>query len=128
MPPFADSVLWLLVLLQVKHALADFGFLTPYMLGNRMKYGHPGGLLHVAVHLAGSAVAFLAVGTSAGPAAALLVAEGVFHYHLDYVKARWTRSSGKTASDPGYWYALGADQLLHQLSYLAIAAWWAGTV
>jgi hypothetical protein len=113
------------VLLQVKHVLADFGLLTRYMMANRMKYGHPGGLMHVGVHLIGTAIALAAVGTGLGLAIKLLIAEGLFHYHVDYAKARWAKESGATPQQPIYWYVLGADQAAHQLSYLAMAAWWA---
>ncbi|MFN0114069.1 MAG: DUF3307 domain-containing protein [Paracoccaceae bacterium] len=120
-----ESILWLLVLLQIKHAVADFCLLTPYMLANRMRYGHPGGLAHVGVHLIGTALALTILRTPLPLTAALLIAEGLFHYHVDFAKARWVKRSGVTPKDALYWYAFGADQALHQLSYLAMAAWWA---
>ncbi len=125
MPDGLTEVLVLLALLQVKHCVADFFLLTPWMMAHRKVYLHPGGLAHVGVHLAGTAIILAAVGTPPVALAAILAAEGIFHYHVDFAKARLV---DRQALDPGmslYWYWLGVDQALHQISYLAMAAWWA---
>jgi hypothetical protein len=125
MPDGLSQVLWLLALLQLKHCVADFFLLTPWMMAHRKTYLHPGGLAHVGEHLAGSVIVLVLMGTAPGTAVAILVAEGVFHYHVDFAKARLVDRQHLTPAASPYWYALGVDQLLHQLSYLAIAAWWA---
>ncbi len=119
------GILLLLLLLQFKHALADYCLQTPWMLRNRKIYGHPGGLAHVAVHLAGSAMALVAMGTALPTLAALLLVEGVVHYHLDWAKDNVVASRELTPQDAWYWYAAGIDQFLHQATYLGMALWWA---
>ncbi len=119
------GVLTLLCLFQVKHVLADFVFQSPYILTNRRFYGHPGGLLHVAIHLAGSFAALLVVGAPAGMIAFLLCAEGLIHYHLDWSKDNFVAAQNLTPRDSVYWYATGVDQALHHLTYIAMAAYWA---
>ena len=127
MPDGMPDILWLLALLQVKHCVADFFLLTPWMMAHRKEYLHPGGLAHVGVHLAGTLAVLVLMGTAAGRGAAILLAEGMVHYHIDFAKARLNDRRGLNPGMPLYWYALGVDQALHQLSYLALAVWWAAT-
>lgn len=117
-------LLVLLALFQAKHVLADFFLQNGYIIQNRRIYGHPAGLLHVAIHLAGSLVALLVMGTPPGLLLALLAVEGVIHYHLDWYKDNFVARRGLTSRDAVYWYATGVDQFLHQLTYLGMAAWW----
>ena len=125
MPDGLSQVLWLLALFQVKHCVADFFLLTPWMIAHRKTYLHPGGLAHVGLHLIGTAVVLALVGTTPLRLALILIAEGIFHYHVDFAKAQLNDRRALTPDRPTYWYALGVDQALHQASYLAIAAWWA---
>lgn len=119
------AVLWLVLLLQIKHVVADYMLQNAYMLANRRIYGHPGGLLHVAIHLAGSLAVLLVVGTGPVLLLGLLVAEAVVHYHVDWMKDNFVARRGLTTTDAVYWYAAGVDQGLHQATYLAMAAVWA---
>jgi hypothetical protein len=123
--PETISVLILLLLFQVKHVAADFFLQNAYIIQNRRYYGHPGGLLHVAIHLAGSLIALVIMGTSAATLALMLLAEGVIHYHLDWAKDNFVFRRDLTPRDASYWYATGIDQGLHQATYLGMAAWWA---
>ncbi len=118
------EVLVLLLLLQAKHMIADFFLQNAYIIQNRRHYGHPGGLLHVAIHLAGSLAVLAIVGTAPLTLAGLLIAEAVIHYHLDWSKDNFVARRGLTPRDAVYWYATGIDQFLHQLTYLGMAAWW----
>lgn len=120
-----ESLLALLALLQIKHLLADFVLQNAYILENRRHYGHPGGILHAAIHLAGSALAFGAVGGAPAMVALILVAEGLAHYHIDWAKDSYTHARALTPRDGAFWRAIGIDQCLHQLTYLAMAAAWA---
>jgi hypothetical protein len=122
------GVLALLCLFQVKHMFADFVFQSPYILDNRRIYGHPGGLLHVAIHLVGSLAALLIVGTSATVIAILLLVEAVVHYHLDWAKDNFVAARHLTARDASFWYATGVDQMLHQLTYIGMGAYWASAI
>ena len=118
----------LLLALQMKHLFADFFLQTPYMIENRRVYGHPGGLLHVAIHILGSGIVFAAFASSVGPVwgiSLILFAEALFHYHIDWAKDRIVLRYALTPKDRNYWIATGTDQALHQLTYVAMAlAWW----
>lgn len=118
------EVLVLLLLLQAKHVIADFFLQNAYIIRNRRLYGHPGGLLHVAIHLSGSLAALLLVGTAPLTLAGVLIVEAVVHYHLDWTKDNFVARRGLTPRDAMYWYATGIDQFLHQMTYLGMAAWW----
>lgn len=127
MPPHVslEALLGLLLLLQLKHMVADFVLQTAYILDNRRHYGHPGGLLHAAIHMAGSALAFWAVGGDVSGLAVIVALEGVVHYHIDWAKDRYTHGRGLTPRDGAFWRAIGIDQCLHQVTYLAMAGAWA---
>ncbi len=114
------DLLALLVLLQVKHFLFDFVWQTPYQLANKGSWGHPGGILHSGLHALATLVVLLLLGLSPGLILAVALAEFVVHYHLDWGKEQFVRRfvDGQGA---GFWRAIGFDQMMHQLTYLAIA-------
>lgn len=115
-------VVILLAMLEVKHFLFDFVFQTPYQLKHKGIYGHPGGLLHSGLHVLGTAVALAVVGTPIVLAAAVLAAEFVLHYHLDWMKEYESRRRAANIGDASFWRMIGLDQLMHQLTYVAILA------
>jgi len=114
--------------LLLKHMAADFILQTRYQLRNKGTYGHPGGLLHAAIHGVLSAPVFVILApSSAAVAVVLLAGEAVLHYHIDWLKERVVKGAGWTARDSGFWTALGVDQLAHHITYLAMVAlliWW----
>lgn len=114
----------LLLLLAVKHLIADFVLQSQYILEFRRFYGHPAGLLHTGIHLVGTLIALVIVGTPPMLIGQMLVVEGLVHYHVDWAKDNFVIKMGITQSDRGFWIALGADQMLHQLTYIGLAAWW----
>jgi Protein of unknown function (DUF3307) len=123
MPEIAILILAAVAVLMVKHAAADFYLQTPYQYLNKGIYGHPGGLLHSAIHVALTPLVYLVI----APASLLLVGaialgEFVVHYHVDWAKEKITHGNGWTPQSPGFWHALGTDQLAHGLTYLAIVA------
>lgn len=120
----AESLFILLVMLQVKHLFADYGLQFGFMLRGRDDFFHAGRLAHVAIHAAGSGLALFVLGTQAGLLQVLVVAEGVAHYLIDWSKAAWVAKRALTPQDRGFWWATGADQCLHQLSYLALCWGW----
>jgi len=119
-----SQVLILVMLFQCKHAIADFLLQSRYILANRHRYGHPGGLLHVLFHLIGSAAVFLLFGTGASTLFLLLIFEGLFHYHLDWAKDNYVRRADLKSTDYMYWVAIGIDQALHHLSYVGLIWLW----
>lgn len=112
--------LLLLAGFQVKHLLGDFVLQNSYILRHRRIWGHPGGLLHIAIHAALTLPLLLAAGVHGSLFFAILLGEAVFHYHVDWVKDGWLEREGWTAHDKQYWWLMGVDQMLHQLSYLVI--------
>jgi Protein of unknown function (DUF3307) len=117
------AVLFAVAILMFKHTVADFFLQTPYQYLNKGIYGHPGGFLHSAIHAALTPVVYLvlAPGTLI-LAAAVALGEFAIHYHVDWFKEQMTRRYAWTSRDAGFWYALGTDQLLHGLTYVAILA------
>lgn len=104
-----------------KHVLADFLLQSRYILDNRRIYGHPGGLLHVAIHAGLSGIIIAAFGPpAAGLFAAVIVGEALAHYHIDWIKDNLVTRLGLGPEDRGFWYATGVDQGLHQMTYLAM--------
>jgi hypothetical protein len=115
-------ILVLLAVLLAKHYVFDFVLQTPYMFRNKWIYGHPGGILHAGLHALGSIPAILILPPSFLIALAIVVGEFVVHYHIDWTKEQIERRLKLTPSDSGHFYLLGADQLLHQLTYIGMVA------
>jgi hypothetical protein len=123
MPHLVLLALAAVAVLMFKHAVADFYLQTAYQYLNKGKYGHPGGLIHAGIHTALTPLVYLVLlPGSLIVAGAIAVGEFLLHYHIDWLKEQVTQGNRWTAQDPGFWYALGADQLLHGLTYLAIVA------
>jgi len=119
------GLLALLALFQVKHVLADFVLQSDFIIRNRRRYGHPGGLLHAGIHGIGSLLVLLAAGPAVSAAAlAVIAGEVVIHYHIDWSKDTLTSNLALTQSDSAYWWLMGADQGLHQLTYLGMVWLW----
>ena len=116
------TLLALLSAFTVKHFFCDYLLQTPWMLANKSRYGHPGGLAHVALHGLGSIPVLWIAAPGIWLFAALLVAEAVVHYHIDFIKARVSERTGWTPADRAYWAAFGIDQSLHHATYLAMVA------
>lgn len=116
----AGVILSALVLLQIKHVVADF-FLQPrYVWANKGRYGHPGGILHALVHIVLSLPALIFLGASASLIGLVCIVEGLVHYHVDFAKERLTRKLALQIDRPGYWYLFGLDQGMHQATYLGM--------
>jgi Protein of unknown function (DUF3307) len=123
MPKLTILALAAVAVLMFKHAVADFYLQTPYQYLNKGTYGHPGGFLHAGIHAALTPFVYLVL----VPSSLLLVlgitlAEFAVHYHVDWLKEQVTHRNGWTSHDRGFWYALGTDQLVHGLTYVAIVA------
>ena len=103
---------WLIV----KHFVCDFPLQTsPWMYANKGTYGHFGGIAHALVHGLGT---WLVLGFWAG------VIDAVVHYHVDWLKVNANRHYGLTPSNSDwFWILLGADQLAHMLTYIALVGW-----
>lgn len=123
MPQIAILILAAVAVLMLKHMAADFFLQTPYQYCNKGLYGHPGGLLHSFIHIALTPLVYLVLApVSLLLALGIALGEFAVHYHVDWAKEQITRRNGFTPQTPGFWHALGIDQLLHGLTYLAIVA------
>jgi hypothetical protein len=122
-------VLLVLLILQLKHFVADFLIQTPYQFLNKGKYGHPGGFIHAGIHALGSMLAFFVITPSFRLGAAIVIGEFIAHYHIDWLKENTVKRQQWVFPQSEFWWTFGADQALHQLTYLVIAAilaWGAG--
>jgi Protein of unknown function (DUF3307) len=122
MSPGTALVFWSLVLFQAKHFLADFVLQTRYQWSNKGVYGHPGGLLHAGIHAVGSLPAIFVLTSTPGLVAAILAAEFLVHYHVDWTKEQINKRRGLTHGETMFWVVFGADQFLHQLTYVIVLA------
>jgi hypothetical protein len=114
------TLFYLLIALQLKHFIIDFPLQTRYQWSNKGTYGHPGGILHAALHGLGTG-AILLYFTGNGSLAVLLAAlDTIVHYHIDWAKMRINARMGWTPANPNFWVLLGLDQFLHQLTYILI--------
>ena len=121
MPDVALIILAAVAVLLLKHAVADFYLQSSYQYLNKGIYGHPGGIIHSAIHVALTPLVYLVI----APASFMLVlgvavGEFVLHYHIDWLKEQVVHRNGWTSQNPGFWYALGTDQFVHGLTYLAL--------
>jgi hypothetical protein len=112
--------LWALLALQIKHFLCDFVLQTEYQVRTKAIYGHAGGFIHSGLHALLTIPALLILGASPTAIAIIVVAEFVIHYHTDWSKAHIDQTYQWGFSDQRYWILFGLDQLIHQLTYLAI--------
>lgn len=114
--------LLLLTLLFVKHFIVDFPLQKPYHYLNKGQYGHPGGIQHALYHGAGTFGALMIFNPFLAAFAGLV--DSVVHYHVDWVKVKLNDHYGlKPDNSEKFWWLLGADQLAHALTYIAIVAW-----
>ena len=118
--PGVSLLLWSLALFQVKHFLCDFVLQTAYLYRNKGIYGHRAGFIHAGLHALGSLPAILLLSRDAGLIAAILAVEFLIHYHVDWLKLYIDKRFRLGINQSLYWAIFGADQLLHQLTYLGI--------
>ena len=120
-----QTALVLMILLQVKHMFADFFLQTPRMLSGRNEYLHFGRAQHAGLHAVFSIAAFLLIGAPVISTIVICAAEWLVHYHIDWAKGQHTELKQHGPKDAGYWHAFGVDQLMHQLTYVAMIWIWA---
>ncbi|HVZ69407.1 MAG TPA: DUF3307 domain-containing protein [Rhizomicrobium sp.] len=116
------SILLAMLVFQIKHFLCDFVLQTSEQVRNKGTYLHPAGLTHAGLHAVGSIPALLILTRSPLPLAALPALEFVFHYHTDWGKVKLDRHLRLNDQNTLYWIIFGTDQLIHQLTYIGMAA------
>jgi hypothetical protein len=105
-----------------KHFIVDFVLQNSYQLRNKGRYGHPGGVLHSALHALFTAPALLILTKDAGLISLICAGEFLLHYHMDWAKDRVVQRFRLTIRDAAYWSAFGFDQFVHALTYVGIVA------
>ena len=116
-----ETMLALVTLLFIKHAIADFFLQRSFMFRDKHIYGSPGGITHAATHgvLTTLAIAFCLPNLWL-LAIILGLVDVVLHYHIDYIKSNWNVKTRATPSENRYWYVFGLDQMAHFLTYVLI--------
>ena len=105
----------LLFLLFAKHWIADFVLQFEYMIKEKGQYGVRGGIEHAILHGILTAIILLVFLNDLLPAAIFGALDGIIHYHIDYVKARWGSRDIHTQK---FWIQIGADQFAHATFYI----------
>jgi len=117
------EIILLIFLLQVKHCYADFVIQTYKQTVHKGIYRDPIGISHSVDHVWTSLVALLVFSffytTNPFTIMWLCIAEGILHYHIDFVKVKF---GSKDQTKPIFWAQFGLDQLAHQVTYLLMAA------
>ena len=117
-----ETLLCILGALFTKHFFCDFPLQGPYHYLNKGTYGHPGGIQHAAIHSLGTFIALCLFVNDPWVLAGLCWLDLFVHYHIDWAKIKINKRYGWTATTSEYfWWLLGADQLLHALTYLFMA-------
>jgi hypothetical protein len=117
------EILALLLLFQIKHWYADFKIQTYMQTVKKGVWLDPIGMSHTGDHIWTTLVVLLLFNfihpMTAFTIIGIAVAEGIYHYLVDYTKVRY---GCKDNTKPLFWNQFGLDQFAHQVSYLAIAA------
>ena len=116
-----EPILLSLLAFQIKHFICDFVLQNTYQIRNKGTYLHPAGFLHAGLHILGSIPALLILTRAPAVIGLLLAGEFVIHYHTDWAKSRIDRALRLNDTNALYWTIFGSDQLIHQLTYLAMA-------
>ena len=116
-----EYVLLIVAALQVKHFICDGPLQTRAMVEAKGRYGRIGGLVHGLIHAVGTVLVLGGFGFAATPVLMLGLLDLAVHYHVDFAKENLVRKAGWTPSQAQFWWALSADQMAHQLTYLLIA-------
>lgn len=116
-----QALLITLVLLQFKHWIADFVLQTDKMITEKGVYGSRFGVYHSVIHAVGTFFAFLWVHPIIAVATAII--DFILHYHIDWAKININKRYNYTPNDAKFWYWLGADQMLHQYTYIILLGW-----
>lgn len=117
-----ESVIALLALLQVKHWYIDFVNQSMEEVHGKGIYGNVLGIWHSAKQAFGTLLCVLIITGSGYFIDAVFIAllDFIIHYHTDWAKININKKKNYTTDTPQFWWWLGFDQLVHQLTYLLI--------
>jgi hypothetical protein len=113
------ELLFLLLLLQIKHCYADFVMQTYIQTVKKGVWLDPTGISHTTDHMICTLIAMLVfsffVPVSAFAIILVTLIEGIVHYLVDYSKVKY---GCKDNTKPAFWTQFGLDQLAHQVTYI----------
>ncbi len=114
-----SSLLILYISFRLKHFICDFILQTEWMALTKSAPGREGYkalFAHTATHGIGTSLVMLVF---APPLIFLGLIDFVVHSLIDRIKGVLTRKMGWMPKDTFFWWALGADQEMHNLTHLA---------
>ena len=112
-----NTVFLLLVALQIKHWYIDFVNQSEEEVRCKGIYGNWTGMKHSIKH--GLATAIILLPFVSLPWVVFLAwVDLITHYHIDWAKMNF---GNRDIHSPEFWNHLGLDQMVHQITYLAIA-------
>jgi hypothetical protein len=115
-----EHVFLLLIGLNIKHFIADYLLQFPWMIAGKGSFRMAGGYVHATIHVTGTAFVLWLLAIPSQCIAWLVLAEFVLHYLLDFAKIHYSKEISSTERPNTFWALNGLDQLLHQLTYVAI--------
>lgn len=115
-----SSLLFFLLLLQVKHWYIDFVNQSNDEVASKGIYGDRAGLNHSIKHGIGTFIVVVIVAGFPWIAFAGILAffDFITHYHIDWVKMNF---GNRDIQNPKFWNHLGLDQMAHQIVYIILA-------
>lgn len=109
----------ILLCLNVKHFLVDFVWQTDKQVQEKGQYLKLGGIEHSGLHALFTYLILIHI-LDMPMAGMLALVDLILHYHIDWAKMTINKKFNYTPSDKEFWFWLGLDQLLHQLTYIFI--------
>jgi hypothetical protein len=115
-----NTLLFILVLLQIKHWCIDFVYQTDEELEYKGDYMEWLGITHSLKHGIGTFVCLWIVTGWPNVEFAFFIGtlDFILHYHIDWIKKNYGNGEIHTKE---FWNHLGLDQMAHQLCYIAFA-------
>lgn len=112
----------ILLLFALKHVLADFVLQTGAIA--RAKDARSGWQRALALHGATHGAMTLAIAVLVSPRLWWLgVVDGFIHAGIDRTKSLVGQRLQAGPADTKFWWLLGTDQFLHQVTHIALACW-----
>lgn len=116
------TILLILLLLQIKHLVIDWIWQPPYEYENKGTWLHPGGIQHSGKQAIGDYLVFMWF-FSTPIAITLSIIEFIIHYGTDYAKVNINKAKGwGPTTHHEFWWLTGADQFVHQVTFIGLIA------
>jgi Protein of unknown function (DUF3307) len=114
------TFLLLAAALQFKHFVCDGPLQNSVMVISKSKYGDGWGVAHSLIHGVGTALVLFVFALPLTFVLGFAALDFVIHYHIDFCKENIVKRAGWTPQHSKFWWALSADQYLHQSTYVLL--------